>query len=100
MLTKAEMEKIWNSKEIGVLKRDYCDKRKIKHRFNVTFGTKVTHTQYGAVHTYEVWAKNKKEVYSNGRLAELKREIQKDLKKQYPKGEITVMVNHVELAVQ
>lgn len=99
MLTKAEMEEIWNSKEIGVLKRNWCDKRKVQSRFKVSLGTKIVHTEYGAVHTYEVWAKNKKDVYNSGRIAEIKYEIQRDLKKMYPKDEIFVTVNHVELVV-
>lgn len=40
MLTKFEMEKIWNDREIGILKRNFCSHKKVKN-FPVNYSVTV-----------------------------------------------------------
>lgn len=42
MLTKFEMEKIWNDREIGILKRNFCSHKKVKKVKNFPVNYSVT----------------------------------------------------------
>ena len=97
MLTKAEMEKIWNSNELGVLKRDFCNKRSPMRKFRVSLKKNVTRTQTLNTTHVTVMAKSEKQARVHEEVNKEIRNIMRELHKEFPNDRYGVVVSNVEM---
>lgn len=91
MLTKSEMEKIWNGREIGLLKRNFCSRKKVK-KFPVNYSVVVTKRVDTRKFSDIVISPNRSSVNYNSEVMKRIKELRTEYEKQYPDHLVSVSI--------
>lgn len=91
MLTKTEMEEIWNKKEIGILKRNFCSRKKIK-KFSVDYSVIVTKRVDTKKFSDTIIASTKNHARNSPEISKRIKSLRTKYEKEYPDHLVSVSV--------